>query len=61
MTLAKYLQLPAGWTATRFLDYVELYRADGSRAGIPVPYDPMPREEWVSAAKIAIGKAEYLK
>jgi hypothetical protein len=57
-TLAQELGLPDGWTATRFPSTIELAlrRPWGSdlRTGIPVPYDPMTKEQWMAAANKAI-------
>jgi hypothetical protein len=57
-TLAQELALPDGWTATRFPNTIELElrRPWGGdlRTGIPVPYDPMTKEQWVAAATSAI-------
>jgi hypothetical protein len=59
-TLAQELGLPAGWTATRFPNVIELEKAPvfgmgrPIRTGIPVPYNPMTKEQWVAAANKAI-------
>ena len=58
ITMAQYLELPAGWTAERFPATVELTGPNGKRTGIPFPYNPMPHAEWIAAAKAAIAEAE---
>jgi hypothetical protein len=53
-TLAKQLNLPEGWTATRFIQTVTLEHFDGRKTHLPVPYDLMTREQWEEAAAKAI-------
>jgi hypothetical protein len=61
MTLAEWLGLPDGWVAEEYSSTMEFRGPCGERAGIPKPYDPVPRSQWQAQAAVAVREATKAK
>lgn len=54
--LAEYLSLPMGWKATAFPSTLEFEGPNGERCGMPLPYNPTPRETLMTQAHDSISR-----